>query len=124
MIAQYSTSSVEPDITVLNFAGQLTLGNRLMEIEYDIKERIDKGARKLVVDVGQLTYIDSAGLGTVAISAGRVERVGGKLVVAGAHGKVRQVIELARLHQVLGLYDDVAAACAALNDSAGTVGTA
>lgn len=124
MIAQYSTSNLEPDITLLNLAGQLTLGNKLMEIEYDIKERIDKGARKLVVDVGQLTYIDSAGLGAVAISAGRVERMGGKLVVAGATGKVRQVIELARLHQVMGLYDDVAAACAALNASVGTGGNA
>lgn len=124
MIAQYSTSQIEPDVTVLTLAGQLTLGNKLMEIELDIKDRIQKGARKLIVDVSGLTYIDSAGLGAVAVSAGRVEREGGKLVVAGAAGKVRQVIELARLHQVLGLYDDVTAASAALGRTAGPVGSA
>jgi anti-sigma B factor antagonist len=124
MLVQYSTRKIEPDITVLDLSGQLTLGNRLMEIEHDIRERIDNGDRKLVLDVSRLTFIDSAGLGAVAISAGRADKTGGKLVIAGATGKVRHVIELTRLDQVLALYDDVTLACAALGDGAGPVGSA
>jgi hypothetical protein len=51
MVVQYSMHQVEPDILVMELTGQLTLGNRLMEVEHSIKERIEKGSKKLVLDL-------------------------------------------------------------------------
>jgi anti-anti-sigma factor len=124
MIVQYSAQQMDPDITVLNLAGQLSLGNRLSEIEYDVKNRIQQGARKLLVDLTQLTYIDSAGLGTIAVLAGSVGRAGGKLAIAGAAGKVLEVMEITNLNKVLCLCADVAAARAALSEAAGSAAPA
>ena len=66
------------------FTGQLNLGNRLMEFEHTIKQRIEEGSRKMVLDLSGLTYIDSAGLGMVATCAGVMSRAGGNLVVVSA----------------------------------------
>ncbi len=119
MVTEYSVQEMEPDITVINLGGRLTLGNRLTQIESDATARIEQGSRKLLVEVSQLTYLDSAGLGALALLAGRAERAGGKLAVAGAAGRVREVIEIARLGQVLCLCDDVRAASDILGSVAG-----
>ena len=114
MVMQYTTHQVGPGITVAEFTGQLTLGNRLLEVEHDIKERILKDCTKLVLDVTKLSYIDSAGIGMLALCVGTLQRAGGQVNLAVVDGKVKNMIELVRLNQVVSLYPDAAAACAAL----------
>ena len=120
MVIQYTTHQVEPGITVAEFTGQLTLGNRLLEVEHDIKEKILKDCTKLVLDLTKLSYIDSAGIGMLALCVGTLQRAGGQVSLAVVDGKVKNMIELVRLNQVVNLYPDAAAACAALADPAST----
>ena len=115
---QYTTREVEPDIRVVEFAGQLSLGNRLLDIESSIKDTVLKDCRKLVLDVTQLTYIDSAGIGMLALCAGTVQRSGGRVHLALVDGKVKNMITLVRLDQIVALYPDAASACAAFAHSA------
>ena len=70
MAVQCEFRQEPPDVTVACLTGQLNLGNRLMDLEHNIKQRIDEGVGKIVMDVGGLTYIDSAGLGMVATCVG------------------------------------------------------
>lgn len=112
MIVHYEVRHVEPDITVGIISGQLNLGSKLMEdVEDDVKERIKKGARKFVLDLTKLTYIDSAGLGMLVTCSGTMAKEGGKLVVVSAGGKIAQMLELTRLNTVIGLFPTVADAC-------------
>ena len=77
---------MEPDLTVVELTGHLNLGNELMTVENAVKRVIDEGARKLVIDVTKLEYIDSAGIGMLVACNGQIERAGGKMRVAGAQG--------------------------------------
>ncbi len=79
MVVQYTTHRVEPGITVAEFTGQLTLGNRLLEVEHDIKEKILKDCTKLVLDLTRLSFIDSAGIGMLALCVGTLQRAGGQV---------------------------------------------
>jgi anti-sigma B factor antagonist len=115
MSVEYLTREIPTQITAVDVAGDLTMGDKLAAFESDLRGRIEKGARKVVVDLSRVTYMDSSGLGTLVVLAGRMDRSGGKLVISGAGGKVRQVIEMARVDRLLGMYGDVQAACAALN---------
>jgi anti-anti-sigma factor len=117
MPIHYEVRQVEPDITVASLTGQLNLGNRLMEFEHHIRQRIQEGARKMIFDLSGLTFIDSAGLGMIATCAGTMEKAGGQLVVVGASGKVNQMFELTRLDRVVRLSPDFAAACRLLSES-------
>ena len=110
MAVHYEFRQVEPDITVASLTGQLNLGNRLMEFEHSIKLRIEEGSRKMVLDLRELTFIDSAGLGMVATCAGIMSKSGGKMVVVSAGGKITHMFELTRLNRVIGLFPNFEAA--------------
>jgi anti-anti-sigma factor len=115
MAVTFEVRQVEPDVTVASLTGQLNLGNRLMEFEHNIKQRIEEGSRKIVLDLTALTYIDSAGLGMVATCAGIMVKAGGKFVVVSAGGKISHMFEITRLNRVIGVYPDLPSAFAAIS---------
>jgi anti-anti-sigma factor len=117
MSVHYEVQQFEPDITVASLTGQLNLGNRLLEFEHNIKQHIQEGSRKLVLDLTGLTYIDSAGLGMVATCVGVMLRAGGKLVVVSAPGKITHMFEITRLDRIIDLYSDFDAAYQSLAGS-------
>jgi len=115
MIVHYEVRQIDPDVIVGSLSGQLNLGSKLMEeVEDDVKERIQKGLRKYVLDLTKLTYIDSAGLGMIVTCAGTMSKAGGQLVVVSSGGKITQMFELTRLNSVIGLFPTIAAAREAL----------
>jgi anti-anti-sigma factor len=115
MAVDYEFWQEDPDITVASLTGQLNLGNRLMEFEHAVKQRIDEGSRKMVLDLSGLTYIDSAGLGMVATCSGVMAKAGGRLGVVSAGGKTTHMFEITRLNRVIGVYPDLRSACAAIS---------
>jgi anti-anti-sigma factor len=114
MIVDIATRELSPDITAISFTGRLILGNRLSEVEYAIRDKIKQGSRKLVLDFSGLHFMDSAGVGVLAMWFGIMEREGGKLAVAGAAGHVKQTLELTNLDRLVGMYEDVGSAHSAL----------
>ena len=102
---------VEPDLTVAELTGHLNLGNELMTLEAALKRIVAEGARKLVIDVSRLDYIDSAGIGMLVACNGQMERAGGKMRVAGAQGGVARVFEVVHLDRITTLDADVDSAC-------------
>ena len=113
MILNFVPRQIEPDITVIEFSGQLTLGNRLIDAEHEIKGQVQRGVKKLVLDLTGLTFLDSSGVGVLAVCAGAMTKSGGRMLITGASGKVKEVLELTRLDRVIGLYPDLASACTA-----------
>src|SRR5665213_1232958 len=103
---------VEPDLIVVELSGHLNLGNELMSLESAVKRLIQDGARKLVMDLTKLDYIDSAGIGMLVGCNGQMVRAGGKMRVAGtihlagtatqhADPRAVDVIELGQIHHQL-----------------------
>ena len=107
-------------MTVVELTGHLNLGNELMTVEAAVKRAIDEGARKLVIDVTKLEYIDSAGIGMLVACNGQIERAGGKMRVAGAQGTVAKAFEVVHMDRITSLDADLDAACQ--NLSAGSAG--
>ena len=116
MVVPFKTRRVEPDVTVLELSGQLTLGNALTEVEQAIKQGIQKGSRRLVLDLSKLTFLDSSGVGMLAVCSGLMDRTGGRMVIAGACGKVKDVLGMVHLDRVTAMYSDLASACAAFTE--------
>ena|SRR5271170_4844577 len=99
------------DVTVVELSGRLHLGNSLSYAENAVNRLIDGGTRKLVIDLAQLDYIDSSGLGMLIFCGGRMEQTGGRMRVAGAGGTVARVFEIAHASRILQFDADVEAAC-------------
>jgi anti-sigma B factor antagonist len=73
---------------------------------------IEKKPARLVVDLSEVTYIDSAGLAALIQAMQKVEGYGGKFLLAGLQETVRSIFEISRLDQVFQIFPDADAALA------------
>ena len=71
---------------------------------------IEKKPRRLVVDLSDVAYIDSAGLAALIEAMQKVEGYGGRFLLAGLQETVRSIFEISRLDQVFQIFPDVDAA--------------
>ena len=119
MITQTNTHRIEPGITVMEISGRLNLGNTLISVEDAIRKLIKDGARKLVLDLKDLTYIDSSGIGLIVMCSGEMGQAGGHMRVAGAKGVVARAFDVVRLSLVVPQDADLETARTALSASGG-----
>jgi anti-sigma B factor antagonist len=114
LITETRSHRVEPDITVFEISGRLSLGNLLQSAESAIRALIDGGARKLVIDLTGLSSIDSSGIGTLVSCSGHIGQLGGQMRLAGAQGPVEKVFEMVHMDRIVPLDADLPSACANL----------
>ena len=77
-----------------------------------LTEVIDQKPERLVVDLSEVTYIDSAGLAALIQAMQKVEGYGGKFMLSGLQETVRSIFEISRLDQVFQIFPDANAALA------------
>ena len=114
MLLQIQERHVEPDITVLDLAGKLALGRESQRIETLVDELAKKAARKVIFDMTKVDYIDSAGIGLLALASGKIKDSGGKLIVVTGPGRVRDMLKLTQMVQVVTVSGAIAEAEAML----------
>jgi anti-sigma B factor antagonist len=107
MILATEIFEFDPDITGISCAGRFTLGTRLSETEALIQSLIDKGARKLVLDLTHVEFVDSAGLGIIMRVFGEVGQRGGQLRIAGPHEQVRRLFQITHTAAILSVDPDL-----------------
>jgi anti-sigma B factor antagonist len=102
---------VGTDTLVVVLKGRLTFGQDSRNLEEMLSGAAKEGAKKVVLDLGGLTYMDSAGLGTVVKSVTVIKQAGGTLRLARATPFVLSLFKMACLDSVLALYPDLQSAC-------------
>jgi len=97
----------DDDITGISCYGRFTLGTRLSETEGLINSLIEKGTRKLVLDLTNVDFVDSAGLGIIMHAFGELEQRGGRLRIAGPKEQVRRLFEITHTLAILPVDPDL-----------------
>ena len=102
--------------TVVRLSGRLTLGPALEDLRNSVEALLADGRSAIVLDLDELSYIESAGLGEIVACRRLVREGGGRLVLARPRGKVRDVVQLTRIDQLIetfsGLDEALRAVCA------------
>src|SRR5690242_3761963 len=114
MVLNIVERRVDPDITVVEVSGRLALGRESQRIETLMDELGKKGGARVVLDLTGVEYIDSAGIGMLALAAGKLKESGGTLAIVAPEGRVLQLLNLTQLHMIVKVCPTVAAATAAL----------
>ena len=83
------------------------------EVAESLRTIIAAKPKHLVVDLTQVTYVDSSGLAVLIEGMQKVQQYGGKFGLAGVQEDVKHVFDIARLDQVFEIYPDVDTALAA-----------
>ncbi len=115
---EYQSNETETGVTVMRVSGMLTRGSKGEQFEWALEQLISDGARKLIIDLSAVPYVDSAGLGILVGTVGKMNKAGGKLRVAGLNDRVMQVVKLTQVDRVLSVDQDVEASSKALGATA------
>ncbi len=115
MLLQIEEKRIEPDITVVELTGKVALGRESQRIETIVDELIKNGQLRVILDMTAVDYIDSAGIGLVALSSGKLKESGGKLiVVAPEGGRVLHLLKMTQIHLIITVCPTLADAVQAL----------
>lgn len=99
-------------VMVVKAAGRIVAGPEAQKIESHVNKLHAEG-RDLVLDVAEVNFIDSSGLGTLVRLVARIRRSGGDLKLCGAPPPVQRLLKLTNLLQVFDLHDSEVSAVSA-----------
>jgi anti-anti-sigma factor len=108
MLLQIEERRIEPDITVVEMAGKLALGRESQRIETLVEEFAKRSVHRVIFDLTKVDYIDSAGIGLLALSSGKMKAAGGKLAVVAGPGRVLDLLKLTQMTLVVTVCATVA----------------
>ena len=114
MLLHIVEREMAPDITVVELTGRLALGRESQRIESLVEELSKKPSRKVIFDLTGVDYIDSAGIGMVALASGKLKESGGTLALVAPEGRVLQLLNLTQMGMIVKVCPTLAAASAAV----------
>lgn len=97
-------------VTVLDLAGKLTIDHGAQRIKDKVNSLIAQGRTQIVLNLGGVPYIDSAGLGQLAASFGSVKKAGGSLKLLNVNSRNHDLLSITRLVTIFDSFDSEAEA--------------
>jgi len=96
------------DVTVLDLKGKMTLGEGDELLRDKINSLIQQGRRKVVLNLEDVPYIDSAGLGEIVRTYTTISRHGGSLKLLNLTKRITDLLSITKLLTVFDTYDSEA----------------
>jgi len=100
-------------VTIVDLSGRITLGEGSVLLRDMVRDLVTKGQRKILLNLGDVTYIDSSGIGELVSAFTTVRNQGGELKLLNLTKKVHDLLQITKLYTVFDVKDDEAAAVAA-----------
>ena len=100
-------------ITIVDLSGRITLGEGSVVLRDMVRDLVTKGQRKILLNLGDVTYIDSSGIGELVSAFTTVRNQGGELKLLNLTKKVHDLLQITKLYTVFDIKDDEATAVAA-----------
>jgi anti-sigma B factor antagonist len=93
-------------ITVVDIGGRITLGQGSALLRKTIRELLDQGRTQIVLNLADVNYIDSSGIGELVSAYTTVKNRGGNLKLLHLTKKVHDLLQLTKLFTVFDVYSD------------------
>lgn len=98
------------DVTIVDLGGRITLGEGSGLVRSTIKDLVTSGRKKILLNLKEVTYIDSAGLGELVGSYASITSAGGSVKLLNVQSKVHDLLQVTKLYTVFVAFDDEQAA--------------
>ena len=106
------TSREVNGVSVLDLSGRITLGEGSVQLREAIRGLIGKGAKIILLNLGNVNYIDSSGLGELVSAFTTAKNQQAEVKLLNLTKKVHDLLQLTKLYTVFDIYDDEASAIA------------
>jgi anti-sigma B factor antagonist len=107
-----STRQVD-GVTIVDLSGRITLGEGSVVLRDAVKDLLGKGQKKILLNLGDVSYIDSSGIGELVSAFTSVRNQGGELKLLHLTKKVHDLLQITKLYTVFDVKDDEAGAITA-----------
>lgn len=112
MPLEISHSKVD-SITIVTLKGTIVAGNDTDLLIGKAEELLEAGETRILLDLAQITFIDSTGISSLIKVSTAAVRKGGSMKLLHLTKRIHDVLQITRLSSVFGIYDDLQKAIAA-----------
>jgi anti-sigma B factor antagonist len=97
-------------VTVVDVSGRITLGEDCKHLREVIRDQLRKNHKNLLLNLADVTYIDSSGIGELVSAYTAISNQGGQLKLLSLTKRVHDLLQITKLYTVFDIHDDEAAA--------------
>jgi anti-sigma B factor antagonist len=94
------------DVTVLDLGGKITIGEGSVSLRSAIRRLIEEGKKKILLNLAQVSYVDSSGIGELVSSYTTIGRENGQLKLLNLTQKIQDLLAITKLLTVFDVYED------------------
>ena len=98
------------DVSVVDVAGRITLGEGSSALRDTLRELVSKNQKKILLNLGEVSYIDSSGIGELVSGFTTVTNNGGQLKLLNLAKRVKDLLQITKLYTVFDVHEDEAEA--------------
>ncbi len=96
------------DVTVIDISGRITLGEGSSTLRDTLRDLTAKGNKKILLNLSDVSYIDSSGIGELVSGFTSVSNQGGTLKLLGLTKRVKDLLQITKLYTVFDVHEDEA----------------
>ncbi|MGD0581193.1 MAG: STAS domain-containing protein [Bryobacteraceae bacterium] len=104
------TTHQRGEVIIVDASGRLTLGEGTSTLRTKIRELVEGGSRRIVLNMADITYIDSSGLGELVAAYTTLTRARGELKLLNLAKRVHDLLKITKLYTVFETFEDEASA--------------
>jgi len=93
-------------VTILDVRGRIVLGDEIHALREAVRKLIAEGKKKIILNLAEVDYIDSSGVGELVGAFTTVRNAGGELKLLNLTQKVHDVLHVTKLYTVFDIRDD------------------
>lgn len=98
------------DVSVIDAVGRITLGEGSSVFRETLRELMAKGHKKILLNLADVSYIDSSGIGELVSGFTTVTNQGGQLKLLNLNKRVKDLLQITKLYTVFEVFEDEATA--------------
>jgi anti-sigma B factor antagonist len=112
-LANIKTSTRQVDgVTIVDLSGRITLGEASVVVRDVINDLMSNGNKKILLNLAEVNYVDSSGIGVLVSSLSSVRKQGGELKLLNITKRIRDLLQITKLYSLFDIKDDEATALA------------
>ncbi len=94
------------DVTILDMDGKITIGEGSVALRNGIRKLLGESKKKILLNLGNVSYVDSSGIGELVSSFTAVNKEGGQLKLLNLTQKIQDLLAITKLLTVFDTYDN------------------
>jgi anti-sigma B factor antagonist len=105
-VTMKATSRQVNGVMIVDLSGRITLGEGSVILRDTVRNLLGKGSKKILLNLGDVSYIDSSGIGELVSAYTTVRNQGGELKLLNLTKKVHDLLQITKLYTVFDVKDD------------------